>query len=154
MEGDLKYGAGNWQKGNKEFFVDCLGHAIEHLMLFAWDDHESLETHLGHAATNIALCSMGTEEKQVYPGGPAECCDDREPNAFDRVFEEALTDHDRMLLWLFHICVEPWLDIEWADRDKWLSSKLPPRASKETLSRPTPTPLTPPRGICPEFHKQ
>ena len=56
VEGDLKYGAGNWQQGSKEFFVDRLGHAIEHLVLCAWDD-DDLHTHLGHAATNIAFTS-------------------------------------------------------------------------------------------------
>src|SRR5215469_11959942 len=55
-EGDQKYAPGNWMQGSKEFFVDCLGHAIEHLMLCAWDD-DDLHTHLGHAATNIAFTS-------------------------------------------------------------------------------------------------
>jgi len=55
VEGDRKYEPGNWMLGSKEFFVDCLGHAIEHLMECAWDDQEDLETHLGHAATNIAF---------------------------------------------------------------------------------------------------
>ena len=54
-EGDRKYAPGNWMKGSKEFFVDCLGHAIEHLMLCAWDDEESIFTHFGHAATNIGF---------------------------------------------------------------------------------------------------
>jgi hypothetical protein len=54
-EGDRKYQPGNWMKGNKEFFVDCLGHAIEHLMLCAWDEEEDIFTHLGHAATNIGF---------------------------------------------------------------------------------------------------
>src|SRR5215471_7836447 len=55
VEGDRKYAPGNWMKGDKEFFVDCLSHAIDHLMDCAWDDHEDLETHLGHAATNIGF---------------------------------------------------------------------------------------------------
>jgi len=54
-EGDRKYRPGNWMKGSKEFFVDCLGHAIEHLVLCVWDEEESLWTHLGHAATNIGF---------------------------------------------------------------------------------------------------
>jgi hypothetical protein len=54
-EGDRKYAPGNWMKGSKEFFVDCLGHAIEHLVLCVWDEEESLWTHLGHAATNIGF---------------------------------------------------------------------------------------------------
>src|SRR5262245_46631582 len=55
VEGDVKYGVGNWMQGSKEFFVDCLGHAIGHLMDCAWDDEEDLKTHLGHAATNIGF---------------------------------------------------------------------------------------------------
>jgi hypothetical protein len=54
-EGDRKYAPGNWMKGSREFFVDCLGHAIEHLMLCVWDDEEDMLTHLGHAATNIGF---------------------------------------------------------------------------------------------------
>lgn len=40
---------------------------------------------------------------------------------FDAVFERALSDHDRVLLWLFHIQVESGLETEWANRDKQLS---------------------------------
>jgi hypothetical protein len=29
-EANRKYAPGNWQQGSKEFFVDCLAHAIEH----------------------------------------------------------------------------------------------------------------------------
>jgi hypothetical protein len=54
-EGDRKYGPNNWMRGSREFFVDCLGHAIDHLMDCAWDEKEPLETHLGHAATNIGF---------------------------------------------------------------------------------------------------
>ena len=42
-------------------------------------------------------------------------------NAFDEVFERALSDHDRVLLWLFRISVESGLETEWANRDKQLS---------------------------------
>src|SRR5262249_44714627 len=45
-------------------------------------------------------------------------------DAFDELFEQALTDHDRMLLWLFHIWVATGLDAEWANRDRNLSLKL------------------------------
>jgi Domain of unknown function (DUF5664) len=64
VEGDRKYKPGNWMQGNKEFFVDCLGHAIEHLMECAWDDQEDLETHLGHAATNIAFLLWGLKRNK------------------------------------------------------------------------------------------
>jgi hypothetical protein len=55
LEGDRKYGPGNWQQGDKEFFMDCLSHAIQHLMDAPWDDAEEFDTHLGHAACNIAF---------------------------------------------------------------------------------------------------
>jgi hypothetical protein len=64
VEGDRKYAPGNWMQGNKEFFVDCLGHAIEHLVECAWDDQEDLETHLGHAATNIAFMLWGLKRNK------------------------------------------------------------------------------------------
>lgn len=54
-EGDRRYAPGNWMKGSREFFVDCLEHAIEYLMLCVWDEEEDIWTHLGHAATNIAF---------------------------------------------------------------------------------------------------
>ena len=54
-EGDRKYEPGNWMKGDREFFVDCLSHAIQHLLDAPWEEEEILETHLGHAATNIAF---------------------------------------------------------------------------------------------------
>jgi hypothetical protein len=52
FEGDGKYEPGNWQLGDPEFFVDCLSHAIQHLMEFPWD---ASEDHLGHAACNIGF---------------------------------------------------------------------------------------------------
>ena len=55
LEGDRKYAPGNWQKGDREFFVDCLSHAIQHLMDAPWEETEDFETHLAHAATNIAF---------------------------------------------------------------------------------------------------
>lgn len=64
-EGDCKYQPGNWKQGDEEFFVDCLGHAIEHLMLCAWDEDESLETHLGHAATNIGFILWALKRQKV-----------------------------------------------------------------------------------------
>jgi hypothetical protein len=51
-EGDAKYEPGNWMLGDKEFFVDCLSHSIQHLFEFPWDESED---HLGHAACNIAF---------------------------------------------------------------------------------------------------
>src|SRR5215467_13124792 len=32
VDGDRRYAPGNWMQGSREFWVDCLGHAIEHLM--------------------------------------------------------------------------------------------------------------------------
>ena len=55
LEGDRKYEPGNWQKGDKDFFVDCLSHAIQHLMDAPWGAAEDFDTHLGHAACNIAF---------------------------------------------------------------------------------------------------
>ncbi len=63
-EGDLKYDVGNWQKFEKEGWVDCLSHAIQHLLDMdkdkVWEngeevENEAIEVHLGHAATNIAF---------------------------------------------------------------------------------------------------
>jgi hypothetical protein len=65
VEGDCKYGVNNWTEGDEEFFVDCLGHAIEHLMLCAWDEDESLETHLGHAATNIGFILWALKRRKI-----------------------------------------------------------------------------------------
>jgi hypothetical protein len=64
-EGDRRYAPGNWMKGCKEFFVDCLGHAIEHFMLCAWDEEKDIWTHLSHTATNIAfiLWALASEGK-------------------------------------------------------------------------------------------
>ena len=42
-------------QGDREFFVDCLSHAIKHLIDAPWDNDEDFDTHLGHAATNIAF---------------------------------------------------------------------------------------------------
>jgi len=55
LEGDRKYEPGNWQRGDPEFFVDALSHAIEHLVNAPWDETEDFRTHLGHAACNIAF---------------------------------------------------------------------------------------------------
>lgn len=55
LEGDRKYEPGNWKNGDREFFADCMSHAIQHLMDAPWDEEEDLTTHLGHAATNIAF---------------------------------------------------------------------------------------------------
>jgi hypothetical protein len=54
-EGDTKYDPGNWRQGDKEFFVDCLSHAIEHLFDMPFDEQEDPYTHLGHAACNIGF---------------------------------------------------------------------------------------------------
>lgn len=54
-EGDNKYEPGNWMKGSKEFFIDCLNHAIEHLQDAPFDETEDIYTHLGHSACNIGF---------------------------------------------------------------------------------------------------
>jgi hypothetical protein len=54
--GDMKYEPGNWKKGDRVFFVDCLNHCIEHL--YNVTESETLEgagEALGHAATNIGF---------------------------------------------------------------------------------------------------
>ena len=43
LEGDRKYEPGNWRKGDKEFFVDCLSHAIQHLLDAPWEETEDLK---------------------------------------------------------------------------------------------------------------
>jgi hypothetical protein len=55
LHGDRKYQPANWMRGDKEFFVDCLSHAIKHLIDAPWDSDEDFDTHLGHAACNIAF---------------------------------------------------------------------------------------------------
>jgi len=55
LHGDRKYKPGNWMQGDREFFVDCLSHAIKHLIDAPWDNDEDFYTHLGHAACNIAF---------------------------------------------------------------------------------------------------
>ena len=49
---------------------------------------------------------MGPEEKQIHQDGPTERRADSKPNAFDIVFEQALTDHDRLILWLCRVWVD------------------------------------------------
>jgi hypothetical protein len=71
MEGDGKYGPGNWQHGSRAFFVDCMNHAIAHLFdacgmnSEAGDDEESIETHLGHAACNIAFMLWALKRQKL-----------------------------------------------------------------------------------------
>lgn len=57
LYGDQKYEPGNWQQGDKHFFVDCLSHAIQHLYDYAMppEGDQGGEYHLGHAATNISF---------------------------------------------------------------------------------------------------
>lgn len=52
-------------QGDKKFFVDCLSHAIEHLYDAAFDDTDSAETHLGHAACNIAFILWALKRKII-----------------------------------------------------------------------------------------
>jgi hypothetical protein len=62
LEGDLKYEPNNWMLGDRAFFVDCLSHAIEHLMHYPWDESED---HLGHAATNISFILWALKRNKV-----------------------------------------------------------------------------------------
>jgi hypothetical protein len=55
QEGDIKYEPNNWMLANKEYFVDCLSHAIEHLIEAPWEKDEDIYLHLGHAACNISF---------------------------------------------------------------------------------------------------
>lgn len=65
FDGDAKYAVGNWKQGDREFFVDCLSHAIEHLYEFPDDEGED---HLGHAACNIAFILWGLTHGKVNRG--------------------------------------------------------------------------------------
>lgn len=66
LEGDKKYEPDNWKKGDKAFFVDCLSHAIEHLMdVPDVETEETIEEHLGHAATNIAFILWALKRGKV-----------------------------------------------------------------------------------------
>jgi hypothetical protein len=62
LEGDVEYEPGNWMDGDREFFVDCLGHAIEHLLLAPFDYSED---HFGHAATNIGFILWAIKHGKV-----------------------------------------------------------------------------------------
>lgn len=70
LEGDTKYEPGNWVKGDRLFFIDCLSHAIAHLFGAAFpedtdDPQEDVYTHLGHAATNIAFILHGLKHGKL-----------------------------------------------------------------------------------------
>lgn len=66
--GDRKYEPGNWKQGDAEFFIDCLSHAIEHLMRAGDpEDKDGVHKHLGHAACNIAFLLWALERKIVTP---------------------------------------------------------------------------------------
>lgn len=72
VEGDCKYTPGNWQNGSPQFFVGCLNHAIEHLFGAACmnpkdQKGDSIETHLGHAACNIAFILWALKRGRVSP---------------------------------------------------------------------------------------
>jgi hypothetical protein len=62
FDGDAKYAPGNWMQGDREFFVDCLSHAIQHLYSVPWDTSED---HLGHAATNIGFILWALKHGKV-----------------------------------------------------------------------------------------
>jgi hypothetical protein len=54
-------------RGDKEFFVDCLSHAIKHLIDAPWDNDEDFDTHLGHAACNIAFILWARRRGKISP---------------------------------------------------------------------------------------
>ena len=65
FDGDARYQPGNWMKGDREFFIDCLSHAIEHCMLAPFDEAEDFTTHLGHAACNLAFIAWAVRRGKV-----------------------------------------------------------------------------------------
>jgi hypothetical protein len=58
-EGASKYGAWNWMKGIPS--SNCLGHALNHLALYA--DGDRSEDHLGHAICNLYFLSHNEERR-------------------------------------------------------------------------------------------
>jgi hypothetical protein len=50
-EGAAKYGAYNWRRGGKDFFIDAWNHAFVHLHKFKEGDQS--EDHLAHLACNV-----------------------------------------------------------------------------------------------------
>ena len=52
-DGALKYGAHNWQRGSKDFFLDTWNHAFVHLQKVKEGD--TSEDHLAHFACNVAF---------------------------------------------------------------------------------------------------
>ena len=62
MRAELKYGFGNWKLGDRLFFVDCLSHAIIHLMDAPSEaEGEDFRTHLAHAASNLAFIAWALD---------------------------------------------------------------------------------------------
>ena len=49
--GEAKYGANNWQKGDKQFAVDAFNHLIEHANWYK--DGDTNEDHLAHILANV-----------------------------------------------------------------------------------------------------
>lgn len=47
----MRYGESNWKRGNREFAIERLNHAIDHL--YAWIDGDRSEPHLAKAAWGL-----------------------------------------------------------------------------------------------------
>jgi hypothetical protein len=59
--GAATYGPHNWQRGQKDFFIDAWNHAFAHLQLFKEGD--TSENHLAHLACNVAFLIWAVQHK-------------------------------------------------------------------------------------------
>jgi len=57
------YGVHNWQRGQKDFFIDAWNHAFVHLQMFKEGDRS--EDHLAHLACNVAFLVWAVKHKLV-----------------------------------------------------------------------------------------
>jgi hypothetical protein len=49
----------NWRKGDRQFFIDCTDHLLNHI--FQYEAGDRSEDHLAHAACNIIFMMYGQE---------------------------------------------------------------------------------------------